>query len=332
MIGQGRKRNPIRFGESVVPTRRYAELWPEAITRYFTEYRDAYRQRLLDFWAQELERWPDLFLLAAPVEAVIVGTLAAAWIFIRPAITDSVRIVEEWEHETFADWTFMAAPVEHRIQAVGEVFLEGGNWTLLEELQLAGVLTMVDNPSYYGTAEYAHHLADGHVKHARVRDAQEDGVTDEAGLAQVWVDLKELERSDNPQTRGRKFEAVMERLLIAHGCTVERGELGESEQVDLFMVDPQYALIECRWEKAPLESEVIYALMGKLRKRPPAVAGVYVSMSGFTAGAEISARDERDRTVILLGGADVLDLVSGSVKFRAFWQARMRDLIVRYRS
>ncbi len=332
MIGQSRKRNPIRFGESAVPTRLYAELWPGAITRYFTEYRDAYRQRLLDFWPQELKRWPDVFLLVSPVEAVIVGTLAATWIFVRPAVTDSVRIFEEWEHETFADWTFMTVPVEHRIQAVGAAFLEGGNWTLLEERRLAGELTMFDRPSYYRTAEYAHHLADGHVKHARVRDSQEDGVIDEAVLAQVRTDLDELECSDNPQTRGKKFEAVMEGLLIAHGCTVERGELGESEQVDLFMVDPHYALIECRWEKAPLGPEVISVLMGKLRKRPPAVAGVYVSMSGFTAGAETSAREERDRTVVLLGRADVLHLASGREKFRAFWRARMRDLIVRYRS
>src|SRR5205807_1700468 len=109
-----------------------------------------------------------------------------------------------------------------------------------------------------------HHLADTDVARAREQAAQEDGIIDYAALSQIRLDLNELESSDDPHRRGKQFEEIMERLLLSHGCRVERGELGDSEQVDLFMVDPQYALIECRWKNEPLQPKAIYELLGKL--------------------------------------------------------------------
>jgi Restriction endonuclease len=330
VIDQFGQKHPIRFGDEVVPTREFAEQWPNAVTEYFTKYRNAYRERLLTFWTRDLEQWPAAFVLASPVEAVIVGTLAFEWIFIRPAASDTVHVVEAWEHDDFADWRFLKVPQEHRFQAVANELLEGLGWHPLEEHQLAAQLIILEFPQYYGTEEYAHALADSHVEKARERAEDKDGIVDYAALAQVRRELDELELSDNRQRRGKRFEAVMERLLVAHGCSVRRGKLGKSEQVDLFMDDPQYALIECRWKKEPLQPNAIHVLLGKLRKRPAAVAGVYISMSGFTDGAIRDARDERERTIILLTRSDVADLASGRIKFRAFWRERMLDLILRY--
>ena len=329
-MAEGDHDHPIQFGDGA-PTRGFTELWPDAIRRYFTTYREAYRSWLKDYFPTELDRWPEAFPLATPVEALIVGTLAAFWIFIRPAVQDSIQVREAWQHETFADWSFLRMPLEHRMEAVGRAFLSSPGWLLLEEQELAGVLVNEATPQFYRTEEYAHARAEHDVQAGRERDSARDGDLDQVALVQVRTDLEALERSHNEQNRGRQFEAAIERLLIAHGCEVERGRQARSEQVDLFMIEPQVALIECRWEAEPLQPKVIRDILGKLRKRPAGVVGMYVSMSGFTQGAVTEAEDAaRDRTIVLIAREDVMRLALGDIKFRALWRERIRELILRY--
>jgi restriction endonuclease Mrr len=96
------------------------------------------------------------------------------------------------------------------------------------------------------------------------------------------------------------------------------------------MIDPQYALIECRWEKDPQEATAIRELGGKLDTRPSIVAGLYVSMSGFTDGARTIAQQMHERAVVLMNRDDILALAEGMMTFQAFWRERMRELVVRY--
>jgi len=110
----------------------------------------------------------------------------------------------------------------------------------------------------------------------------------------------------------------------------EKIEQRKGEQVDVFMWQPHAALIECRWEKKPLEVEVVSILRRKLAKRPSSVVGLYVSMSGFTQGAKEDVRDARDRTVFLVERDNVHALAEGTLTFQEFWDAKMRALITQY--
>jgi Restriction endonuclease len=259
------------------------------------------------------------------------GRSRLSGVFIRPASRDDIRVIEAWEHPVFADWAFMKVPEDRRIEAVGSSFLESPGWIVFEERRLAGELIILDFPQYYRTEEGAQSVAERHVTQARAEYDLKDGRVDEAALRQICIDLAELETSKNPQRRGKQFEGVIERLFRAHACQLELGKQGRSEQVDLLMIEPQAALIECRWKNQPLQPEVISNILGKLLKRPAGVVGIYVSMSGFTRGAIAHARDvSRERGIVLLGPSDVMTLARGEIKFRAFWRQYTLELLRRY--
>ncbi len=97
---------------------------------------------------------------------------------------------------------------------------------------------------------------------------------------------------------------------------------------------PIRALVECRWYADPVGRPAVTELIGKLtRDRPAIVAGIYVSMSGFTAPAHAEAREHaRDRVVVLLDRADVLTLLRGQQHARELIDERVDDLVRRYES
>ncbi len=321
---------PVRFGYPFTPSREWTEAWEEAYFAYFRRLLSAYRDRVEKYWQLEYRQMPGTFALFGSVEVVAVATLSAAWIFVRPATVDTFSVIEHWEHEQFADWEFMHMPKDHRARAVALAFLEGVNWTLHDEREIAGSLeadTVL--PQFAVPEEDGVHQADADAAAVQFEQAIKGELLDHDALARVRGQLETLERSTNRQARGRQFEGMIEALLEAHGCHVERGLPGESEQVDLFMTDPEWVLIECRWEGTPLEPEVIYNITGKLAKRPSFVNGLYVSMSGFTEGAKTESRNTRNRTVVLMERDDVLTLANGDITFKDFWQAYLRDLLVR---
>ena len=181
--------------------------------------------------------------------------------------------------------------------------------------------------------EEAQSLADGHAHDVRLAEAFKElsgRAIDRSALAAAHDELLRLDQEQDAAARGRAFEQVFLQVLEAHGCQVERGQVGEAEQIDLFMFKPIHALIECRWRADPVEAGDILVLIGKLLKRPAVVGGLCVSMNGFTAGAQKEAADARDRTVVLFAREDVSRLSQGSIHFKELWDERVDDLIRRY--
>jgi len=283
-----------------------------------------------EYWIDEFSQVPDTFELARPIEMVAVATLSWIWVFIRPSADDSVQVAPNWEHEVLADFDFMRAPKGYRRKMASQHALEELDWRLFDEQEVAGSLGALSGPQFYLPEERGQQLADRAGSAARLQLALEGEFIDEEALKTVRARLDQLEHTTNAPRRGKDFEVIMQELLSVHGCVVERGLRGEAEQVDLFMIDPQYALIECRWEKDPQEATAIRELGGKLDTRPSIVAGLYVSMSGFTDGARTIAQQMHERAVVLMNRDDILALAEGMMTFQAFWRERMRELVVRY--
>ena len=73
--------------------------------------------------------------------------------------------------------------------------------------------------------------------------------------------------------------------------------------VVIVYLEREYYLIECKWEKLPVEAHVVRELYGKLANSVD-VKGIMVSMSGFTSGADKQVADYAGQKVILLFGPD----------------------------
>jgi hypothetical protein len=175
-------------------------------------------------------------------------------------------------------------------------------------------------------------LADNHVNRRKLADAFNAMVHrrfDRSALRQLRLELAELDGHPNPRARGLKFQSFVQGLLAAHGCDVEIGKHIRGEQVDVMVHRPFRALLECRWAKDPVGVEAVSLLISKLtRDRPAIVAGLYVSMKGFTSPARTEARTHaRERVVILLDRVDVETLLSGKVHVADLFDQRVDALV-----
>jgi hypothetical protein len=137
---------------------------------------------------------------------------------------------------------------------------------------------------------------------------------------------------ERAQARGLAFQPLIEGVLAAHGCEVDVGKHRPGEQVDLFVHRPFRALVECRWEKNPVGRPAVTELIGKLnRDRPAIVAGLYLSMSGFTREAQKEAREHsRDRVVILLDATDISSLLDGDQHVADMFDTKVDEIVRRY--
>jgi hypothetical protein len=326
--------NPIRFGQSpLVPSQRWASSWSAGFPDHFHRVIELYRQRVRQYWDSEARIAPDAFLLLGPVEIVAVASLARTWIFGRPAKEDSIRVIEEWEHPLLADRELQRAPSDQAAAKAQSVALDGPGWQLINDELVAGYRIASDQASFMLPREEAHSLADDHAHAVRLAEAFNQlwgRAIDRSALAAAHDELLRLEQEQDAAARGRAFEQVFLHILVAHGCQVERGNVGDAEQIDLFIFKPIHALVECKWRANRVEPGDISILIGKLLRRPAVVGGLFVSMSGFTTGAQREAMGARDRTVVLFTREDVLQLSQGSIHFKELWDARVDDLIRRY--
>jgi restriction endonuclease Mrr len=133
-----------------------------------------------------------------------------------------------------------------------------------------------------------------------------------------------------PQQRGREFQKLFARIVGLSGWSYEEGVRTSHEEIDLIVhKNRDYYLIECKWEKEPIEGPVVRELYGKLGNRTD-IRGVLVSMSGFTSGAVKQVQDFANANLILLfGQEDVNALISGKSSFEDFIGEKHHQLVTR---
>jgi hypothetical protein len=133
-----------------------------------------------------------------------------------------------------------------------------------------------------------------------------------------------------PHKRGRAFQSYVAKLLLRDGWEVEESVRTISEEMDIMIhKGREYYLIECKWEKDPIQAPVIRELFGKIENRI-GVEGLIVSMSGFTEGAVDQVKSYANKRIILLfGPKDVEDLSSKTGIFDNLLGEKFRDLVSR---
>ncbi|HEY8186672.1 MAG TPA: restriction endonuclease [Pyrinomonadaceae bacterium] len=132
----------------------------------------------------------------------------------------------------------------------------------------------------------------------------------------------------NPQPRGRALQKLIARLVEKSGWGQDEGVRTSNEEMDVILFrEREYYLLESKWEKDPVEANVIRELFGKLENRID-VRGMVVSMSGFSDGAVKQVYDYIGKRVILLfGEQDVKYLIYQKIKFDELLNAKYKALI-----
>ena len=137
----------FHFGDPLAPTRAWVAEWEAQFPENFTGYLAAYRARVSAYWSSLARDNPRAFGLLGPVEVVAVGALAAIWIFVKPAETDVIRTVGCWEHPEIDTYEFQHAPVNHVVDRLTQVALDGDEgFHLLDTQLLTGYTANPDHP------------------------------------------------------------------------------------------------------------------------------------------------------------------------------------------
>jgi hypothetical protein len=322
--------------EPLVPSRHYAKAWAQTVPEFWMRYLTAYRARVQDVY-HELAAQDDIaFPLVGPVEILAVASLAREWIFMRPATADHVTLLERWEDPLLAR-TDMQTRVDHE-RRVRHLLGVGDDFDLIHSCAFSQRLDVSDIPRLNGTELLGGmDAADSDAARAldmpRLRNLERrlrGRHIDDRALAESRAEFFEI-RELVPRQRGLRFEALVTSLLAAHGCTVERGVARSGEQVDIFVHSPFRAIIECRWSSNRLQPRALNDLAAKLGRRPAIVAGIYISMSGFTEACRNSALHEpHARTILLWEERDIQKLLSGEIHVVDLFDASVSDLVRRY--
>lgn len=135
-----------------------------------------------------------------------------------------------------------------------------------------------------------------------------------------------------PQPRGRALQKLIARLIKQQGWETDEGVRTSHEEMDVIAWrEREYYLLECKWEKDPIEAPVVRELFGKLGNRI-GVNGIMMSMSGFTKGAAEQASDFAGQRMILLFGEDAIKrMVYGAEPFTDLLDAKYRQLTTKRR-
>jgi hypothetical protein len=193
---------------------------------------------------------------------------------------------------------------------------------LEREFGLAGNIVTA-NLLVLDEAGYAEPAENGHYRITGVGlDAVEE-YRKTRGLADEFERISELP----PRPRGRALQKLIARMIGQQGWETDEGVRTSHEEMDVIVWrEREYYLLECKWEKEPVEAGVVRELFGKLGNRV-GVNGIVMSMSGFTKGAAEQAEDYAGQRVILLFGEEgVRQMVYGKVGFTDLLDVKYRRL------
>jgi hypothetical protein len=131
-----------------------------------------------------------------------------------------------------------------------------------------------------------------------------------------------------PQARGREFEKLVTEIIKFAGWEAEHDVQTSFEQMDVVIhKEREFYLIECKWEKKPIESGVVNELFGKLSKRT-LTNGILFSMSGFSSGVDKNVESLTGKKAILLfGEKDIKKLILNPSSFEDLLNEKFTVLI-----
>lgn len=107
-----------------------------------------------------------------------------------------------------------------------------------------------------------------------------------SGLIQEYEALMRLDQGLTEQTRGQKFEPLIERTLKAYGLKAKSDNRTHRGQNDIvFQVEETRYILEAKWEKGGIGEGPIALLEKRVRQRLAGTIGVFLSMEGYTSPA-----------------------------------------------
>lgn len=163
--------------------------------------------------------------------------------------------------------------------------------------------------------------------HYRITDSGTRNLEKWRGQFQFQAEYKRISAL-SPQTRGVEFEKLISDIIKFAGWKAEHDVRTSFEQMDVVIHrEREFYLIECKWEKRPVESAVVNELSGKLIKRT-LTNGILFSMSGFSSGVSENVEFlAGTKAILLFGENDIKKMIANPVSFEDLLNEKFTALI-----
>ena len=144
-------------------------------------------------------------------------------------------------------------------------------------------------------------------------------------LDQLRLQFLEMHRSsDEPQARGRAFEGFLNALFELWDLSPRAAYSIEHEQIDgAFTFRTDDYILEARWRDERLQPKELNDFRVKIDGKARNTLGLYMSISGFTAGA-IVKHSHGQTPLILMDGADLMPILEGRIELTEVLERKRR--------
>lgn len=144
-------------------------------------------------------------------------------------------------------------------------------------------------------------------------------------------ELHALRAMPNPQRRGYKLEALLQRAFQrAHFQAAHNPKMAEPRQTDFAVIsDSHRYLCEAKWESRPTGTDDIDAIRSRLKRSDNTVVGLLFTMSGINdQAAEVIVRDRRDGLVLVFDELDILLALNAPHELERLLRLKHDELVV----
>lgn len=146
-------------------------------------------------------------------------------------------------------------------------------------------------------------------------------------IANLARALNALATVGSDQARGYAFEQVMGQLFRVEGLTYDAAYRRRGTQIDgALELEGWIYLVETRWRRGRTTWQDLVALRTKVRRSSRQTMGLFVSVSGFTAGGVDVLKSESDQVLILMDARDIGAVLMGQIRLGALLTAKARHL------
>lgn len=152
----------------------------------------------------------------------------------------------------------------------------------------------------------------------------------------VLKEIQSLATTNNPQSRGKQFEKVMNRLFEVSGILVrEAFELienpgqGISEQVDgAIELDGHIYVVEMKWQRNPVDVDDVSRHIGRVLTRTEC-RGLFISASGYTKSAVSECKQAmKYAPIVLCKLEEIVRLLEAEDSVSEFLKSKAQKLII----
>ncbi|MFA1625294.1 restriction endonuclease [Rhizobium mongolense] len=128
------------------------------------------------------------------------------------------------------------------------------------------------------------------------------------------------------QTRGYRFERLINALLEFDGLDPRMGYQVSGEQIDgSFFLDGSVLLFEAKWHSKPVPASTLYQFKGKVDGKLVGTVGIFISMSGYSEEAVEALAHGKTLNLVLFGKDDMDAVIKKSLGFKAVLKRKLRD-------